>query len=84
MVGQHGNRHLFVHRAYRLKQRSQHALVKVFDSAFFQHRVPLMSGFVTCLDVEEYEVGITSECVNRCLDLALVVGIGKSGGRLVR
>ena len=79
VVGQYGDAYRLVHLLYSLVDRLDETLVEVVDGFQLEVDIPVVTGLVSSFYVYEDEV-VSVQGVDGSLCLALVVGVGKTGG----
>ena len=79
MIWQYGDAYRLVPRLHLFIYRGNEALVKIFDGLKLQIQISVVTSFVACLHMNEYEI-IMLQCLDGCLGLAFVVGVGQTCG----
>ena len=64
--------HLFIYRG-------DEALVEILDGLELQIQISVVTSFIACFHMNEYEI-IMLQCLDGCLSLSFVVGVGQSCG----
>ena len=79
MIRQHGDAYRLVPRLHLFIYRGDEALIEILDGLELQIQVTVVTGLVAGLHMNEYEI-IMLQCLDGCLSLSFVVGVGQSCG----